>query len=121
MTHSRKDYLDGKCTHREYYAQFVNDRTRGVVAQSITMSQLLASTDEHLNDIPLGRWDALPHYVAGDMKAAGDWLSPAGWVCIAKEAAQQLIEEANVKARPRKAKPIVDKITAASILGVRNG
>jgi hypothetical protein len=53
---------------------------------------LLASTDPHLNNIPLSSWDQLPHCIGGDIKAAGDWLSPAGWVCVAKEAARQIIE-----------------------------
>lgn len=88
---TRKDYMDGKCSHRDYYGQFVTDTTRSVVARCIGVDRIRQSRDEHLNDIPLARWDALPKVcAAGRMKEAGDWLSPAGWVCIAKEAARQL-------------------------------
>jgi len=92
---TRKDYMEKRCTHREYYAQFVTDEIRQHVAKHIGTDQLRASTDEHLNDIPLRRWDHLPLFYKSDhekVRAAGDWISPAGAVCIYKEAARQLIE-----------------------------
>ncbi len=88
---TRKDYLDGKVTHAAYYAQFVTDHTRGLVATYIGIDRIKRSQDEHLNDIQLAEWDRIPHAFDGDaLKDAGDFLSMAGWVCIAKEAARQL-------------------------------
>lgn len=62
---SRKDYIDGK-----------------------------NSTDKHMNDIPLRKWDSLRIYPRdGAMKECGDYLTLAGKVCIAKAAARMIKEE----------------------------
>lgn len=90
---TRKQYMNHECSHREYYAQFVTEGTRQVVLQSIGRERLEGSTDPHLNDIPLRRWDHTPLWLPqGSMKERGDWLSPAGKVCILKEAARQILE-----------------------------
>jgi hypothetical protein len=95
--YTRKDYMDKNCSHREYYAQFVTEGTRRSVLRSIGKDALLESTDESLNDIPLKRWDNLLGIITGEvdtkMRAGKDWPSAAGKVCIAKEAARQIIEE----------------------------
>lgn len=106
MVYTREDYLNRVCTHREYYAQFVNDRIRKLVQRSIEVTQ---SKDEYFNDIPLACWDSLsaqtlkcldsalwrelecPAY-KGKMTFA--W-SPNSNICILKEAAQQLRDIAN--------------------------
>ncbi|MCD6056520.1 MAG: hypothetical protein K0Q89_50 [Thermomicrobiales bacterium] len=100
---------DTMAVHREYYAQFVNDQTISHVVRSVGAARLLASTDPHLNDIPLQQWDALcgfrrrgseiewfsPHssfpcnWIS---KELGTWMSPSDLGCIAKEAARQWIE-----------------------------
>jgi hypothetical protein len=90
----RKDYLGGKCSHREYYAQFVSCDIKVATVQRIGTKALLASVDENLNDIPLVKWQTIPKYgLAITMKECGDWLTLAGWVCIVKEAGRQIIEE----------------------------
>lgn len=92
---SRKDYMNNKNTHREYYGQFVNDEIKSRVRFLLPI--VLESEDEHLNDIPLKVWDAISADYAGigrKMKEAGDYLTMAGWVCIVKEAARQLREDA---------------------------
>lgn len=94
--YTRQQYLNNECTHREYYAQLCND-VKGVVKARIGIPVLLASTDPHLNDIPLSRWDGIAmssgiHY---GFKELGDVPTLAGKVCAAKEAARQLIEEHN--------------------------
>jgi len=59
------------------------------------LNRLLESKDEHLNDIPLHQWDMfLAQPLAIPLKSVGDFATQAGNVCIAKEAAQQIIEEA---------------------------
>jgi hypothetical protein len=89
MPYSRKDYMDGVCTHRQYYAQFVTDGVKAMVARAISIQVLVASTDPHLNDIQLSRWDRLATGVRADDN------SLASRVCVLKEAARQLIEETN--------------------------
>lgn len=92
---TRKDYLDGKCTHAEYYAQFVTPGITARVSSRIGIERLKQSTDQHLNDIPLGTWDNLfdgaPMEVTKRLRECGDYPTKAGLVCIAKTAAFQLI------------------------------
>ncbi len=107
---TREDYMDNKVSHREYYGQFVNDGTKNAVINAIGMDWLLASKDEHLNNIPLKLWDELsgfifrgselvskPYTIApidiNKLKEANEGVSPAVCVCIYKESARQIIEE----------------------------
>jgi hypothetical protein len=107
---TRKDYMDNKISHDEYYSQFVNDGVKQAVLNHIGKDRLLKSKDEHLNDIPIKLWDELtgfsfrggemvakPHTIepikASKLKEAGDGISPAGLVCIYKQAGYHLIKE----------------------------
>jgi len=56
---TRKEYMDKEYTHEEYYGQFVNDAIIKIVGDSIGVDRIKASTDKHLNDIPLKEWDNL--------------------------------------------------------------
>lgn len=93
---SRKEYMDRKCSHREYYAQFVDESVRKLVASTIGIERIRKSKDEHLNDIPLKNWDTVAFNihkgVYEKMKLAGDFRSNAGDTCILKEAARQIVE-----------------------------
>lgn len=95
---TRKEYLDGKCSHREYYGQFVNDNVKQMVIDTIGKNRILKSTDEHFNDISLREWDniGLPCGISELLKKAGDYYTLAGQVCILKEGARQ-IKESEVK------------------------
>ena len=99
MKYTREDYLNHKCSHREYYAQFVNDAVKSMVTSSIPLAELLAATDkENLNSIALARWDNIAggystQLCRDKLKAAGDSPSLGGAVCILKEAARQIIDE----------------------------
>ena len=97
---TRKEYMgqdmsgtDREWTHREYYAQFVDAGAKERLAD--WLPRLLKSTDEHLNDIPLHVWDDLgpPPESHAMFKECGDNPTMAGYVCIWKEAARQLMEE----------------------------
>lgn len=95
--YTREQYLaesfeKGEAAHRRYYSQFVGPATVAAVARQIGREALLASMDPHLNDIPLHKWDLTTFTLAMPMKAAGDYLTKSGHVCIAKEAARQFIE-----------------------------
>jgi hypothetical protein len=92
-SYTRQQYLDRECTHRQYYAQLVTEHTRERVAREIGLDRLLASTDEHLNDIPLKEWDRIKPSFNGPWPE-GDHHSLAGAVCVNKEAARQIIDHA---------------------------
>ena len=90
---TRQQYLNGECSHREYYSQFVGESIIKLVENGIGIKTILASTDPHLNDIPLKKWDVLAEhfkYMHLKLKEAGDYLTLAGSVCILKEAAKQI-------------------------------
>ena len=91
-TCTRRDYLENKCSHDEYYAQFVNEEVKSTLLQNIPKDEILQSKDEHFNDIPLKRWDALPlsKGTADELRAKGDYPTLAGKVCIYKAAARQI-------------------------------
>ena len=93
--YTRKDYLNNKCTHRQYYAQFVNDNVKLMIKDWIGIKRLLKSKDKYLNDIPLNTWDkiGLPYGIKDLLKKAGDFYTLAGQVCILKEAARQMVED----------------------------
>lgn len=93
----RKDYLNGKCTHRQYYGQFVNEKIKNTIKSWLPeLIKCIDDGDIHFNNIKLIRWDCLPlfgsdtHY---KFKECGDYLTKAGAVCLYKEAGMQLIEE----------------------------
>lgn len=57
--YTAKDLRDKVCSHDEYYKQFVNQAIINYVGRIIGIEIIKNSTDEHFNDIPLVRWDAL--------------------------------------------------------------
>lgn len=92
---TRKQRISGEFTHREYYGQFVNNSILKTVVSRIGLEALRKSTDEHLNDIPLARWDRLP--LSRETLELLKEADPCGWslsdkVCIYKQAARQVIE-----------------------------
>lgn len=97
----RVDYLAKRCTHREYYAQFVTPEIRSAVLRAFPLKRLRETSDQkNLNSIPLNQWDLLAggystQLCATKLREAGDGCSLASSVCIPKEAAKQLIEESN--------------------------
>ncbi len=78
--------------HHDYMHQFVNPAVIIYVLAVIPLETMLASTDPHMNDIPLHRWDALSKHVCALTKterlALGEDNSLATGVCIAKAAAR---------------------------------
>lgn len=90
---TRQDYLEKRATNAEYYAQFVNTLVLNRVLSRLGKERLAASTDENFNDIPLAEWDAvlIPAESANLMRECGDYLTKAGSVCIAKQAAREII------------------------------
>lgn len=94
--HTRQDYISNKVTHSEYYAQFVDPYIKHAVLEYVGRHKIMSSKDESFNDIPLNTWDCIFNYggygshIIKLLLACGDCPSPAGMVCIAKEAARQI-------------------------------
>jgi hypothetical protein len=92
--YTRNDYLEKRCSHREYYGQFVSAAILRTVRVSVGEYRIKNSTDPHFNDIPLSIWDNVltlaPCYLTKAMREAGDNPTLAGLVCVAKEAARQI-------------------------------
>jgi hypothetical protein len=92
---TRQDYLNGNCTHSEYYAQFVRESMKNAIGRNIGVERLKQAfkEDQNLNTIPLAIWDNMSHSISfPDMKDYGEFRTLAGSVCILKEAARQLCE-----------------------------
>ena len=97
---TRKQYMAGEATFREYYGQFVTGAVRSAVKGRFGKA-LVTSEDPHFNDIPLSQWDSLacilgPNLIGPMRAATGQHPSAAELVCAVKEAAQQ-IREAETK------------------------
>ena len=94
---TRRDYMEHRITHREYYGQMVNDSVLQLVDSTIGRDRIARSKDENLNDIPLHRWDQLFPSIQRCVPALpeGEVWSLSVGVCIAKEAARQLVESAD--------------------------
>ena len=103
---SREEYMqtskvDRQKAHEEYYEQFSALPFYWIKHypnwQHI-VEKARKSTDEHLNDIPLKEWDNLmpvpiPYNLANLVRSCGDYITKAGWVCIAKCAVLKYIRE----------------------------
>lgn len=90
---TRKDYLDKKCTHDEYYGQIVQEV--GIsYANSPELKRIKKAyaTDPHFNNIPLAEWDrksaASQLTLFEAFKKRGDYWTLAGGVCVHKAAAK---------------------------------
>lgn len=92
---TRSDYMNGKATHDQYYADIVK-AIGGPDNIQLPFSverirEALSLGDEHLNSLPLINWDAFVPSLTGASSACkerGDRLSLATGVCILKCAAK---------------------------------
>lgn len=84
MKFTRDDYMSKKCSHHEYYLQWVTEATKQLVLSRFK-DRIKTSTNEHFNDIPLVEWDNLTpclyHYPDNSL---------ASKVCILKAAAREI-------------------------------
>ena len=87
---TRKEYLSGIVSHSDYYGQFITEDTTKNLLQSISIIDICKSRDEHMNDIPLIKWDTCRLSCNLEaIKEAGESLTPAVKVCILKETARR--------------------------------
>jgi hypothetical protein len=91
---TREDRLNNKCSHREYYGQFVSNYTLRRVGERFGLDRLVKAyhEDKSFNTIPLKEWDMIAIMLEIPMEDCGDTLTLSGAVCIAKEAARLLVE-----------------------------
>lgn len=97
---TRDDYMNGRATHEEFY-RAVN-QTAGLAIRNVPLiaevKAALARGDQHLNSIPLGRWDVMAFHASASLsralKAHGDFYSLGGGVCCMKQAAKDAAEQA---------------------------
>lgn len=103
--YTRKQYMDGDVTRRQYYGQFVSPEVTQTVLRAIGREAIMASTDEYFNDIPLRKWEAVIGFAdtsrpcvnntlgaASALRQAGDDVSAVNLIRILQEAAQQIKE-----------------------------
>jgi hypothetical protein len=98
---TRQEYLDSANqagAHRQYYSQYVDTAVLMLIEKQFELLLLQSSKDEHFNDIPLRRWDVLVPYIKHSTRQKlitnGDSITLGTGVCILKEAARQLVENA---------------------------
>lgn len=101
---------NGECSHNDFYGQFVTHQMKCVVISKIGHSAVVNSKDPHFNDIPLKQWDALSsamcqlldsykwkrlHNTTYEERDKWKFIwSLCSGVCIAKQAARMIKEEA---------------------------
>lgn len=103
IKYSRNDYMDVKCTHREYYSQFVDKNVKSLVLSMFNVNQLVNHFNSEIGKqgyIDLKQWDKLAGGYDTKLKInmlikAVDYVSLAAAICILKEAAKQIVESHN--------------------------
>lgn len=90
-----------EAAHRTYYGQFVTDSVRAAVLARFSVATLREAFREdsafNTSATPLPAWDQIAAQIStralGDaMRERGDYPTMGGLVCLAKEAARQIIE-----------------------------
>jgi hypothetical protein len=90
---TRKDYLDGKVTHREYYGSIVEMAGIFLPENHYMVQKFKDSKDPHYNEHGLTIWDNMGILIGYSVfKSHGDSPTQAGFVCVKKEAVRQAIE-----------------------------
>ena len=86
---------------KNYYGQFITDEVINTVIKMIGEKNILESKDDSFNDIPLKKWDLWAqiycNLIYRKFKEVGDFWTPAGAVCVAKEAARIWKERQKLK------------------------
>lgn len=84
----RSDYINGKCTHRQYYGQFVTEQHKKLVRDLVLEGEYRT---------PLSTWDNLPLYELAIPLPHDDNFSLSFKVCLYKEAKLQQLEDIKTK------------------------
>lgn len=92
----RHQYLTGKLSHDDYYLWLADLVGVTLSDLPVPLNQIRASTDRHLNDIPLRHWDSRDPIVRHKAYAKGlPWsLSDTG--CCLKAVARRAAQKSGV-------------------------
>ena len=111
---NRSDYMNGTVDHHTYYLAVADAIGRDTVDRLIpaTVDEVVKalSVDEHLNNIPLARWDRMHASMTSAVRRRGSAVMAVSWsgqplpprticwsmgetVCVLKAAARRLAEE----------------------------
>jgi len=97
--YTRAQYMAKEVDHQTYYASFCTESYIQYVIDRIGGDRILASTDIHLNDIPLKEWDNLEAVtrlmIGKSIRKAEGQVSLADCVCAAKAAAKVWMDRQN--------------------------
>ena len=93
---TRKRYISEPGLFHAYFLQFGTALSRNALCGAFSPEELLVSTDEHLNDLALARWDDLARkcYSLFDhdaIRKAGEIYSLSTAVCTLKSQAKEQI------------------------------
>jgi len=95
---TRKDLIDKKNTHEEYYGEIVQElgiNAVSIIERNPNIKEAFLNGDENLSAMPLSFWDRAALGIEGSARLVlskrGDNYSMAGGVCIMKEAVRQVI------------------------------
>jgi hypothetical protein len=100
---TRRDYVyDNKCSHDEYYAQFVTESVKRLVLSKWSATKIKESfaVDHNLNNLPLAQWDRLAEILSMNhdlMRKLAEANGSGGTslsdrVCTLKRAARAIAE-----------------------------
>lgn len=95
---TRKQYMSGECTHKEYYSQMVTETIKRNVAMYFGVTKLKkhfkANDMFHADHIGIKEWDRISGFYVSNTPFydLGDAPSLAGRNCVLKEAARQAIK-----------------------------
>ena len=92
---TRKQYMNKEVSFADFYRAIYQDAGISFEADDSLISEVqeaITNGDEHLNTIPLARWDAMGQEAQVRLSVAfkkhGDFYSMAGSVCALKQAAR---------------------------------
>lgn len=99
---TQSDFINDKCSHSQYYSQYVTEGVKNVVKELMSLHILMRSKDSELNDIDLSKWGSMSYHIEGIVRPLVKQIGEAPYtiadgVLILKEAAKSIILEEKSK------------------------
>lgn len=134
---TRTDYMDGRVTHDEYYNALADligrDALARLVLSVFTREQLARGMgeDQHMNGLPLRKWDALDPSVRALVARNGRAIMAMTWpghtingicwslsetVCVTKAVARRIVQLDSVSPLPQNGAAMSSYITQVRAL-----
>lgn len=93
VDYKRQSYLDGEISHENYYLWLSDFLEIPGSLIPFRRKELLRSTDSHMNDLPLDKWDGQHFYVSRYAYNKIRVWSLSETVCVLKAMARQMIKQ----------------------------